>query len=100
LAFWSAPPRWRVHVMLVASYVFYASWSVLYAAMIFGLVVMNYVFGLVLGRTVQRRRVALAAFIAVDLAVLAVFKYFDFGASSIAGAPNLAFGTSWDPPLL
>ena len=56
IAFWSAPPRWRVHVMLVASYVFYASWSVPYAAMIFGLVVMNYAFGLTLGRTVDRRR--------------------------------------------
>ena len=38
IAFWSAPSHWRVHVLLVASYVFYASWSVPYAAMIFGLV--------------------------------------------------------------
>ena len=62
IAFWAAPSHWRVHVMLVASYVFYASWSVPYAAMIFGLVVMNYVFGLILGRATQRRKAVLAAF--------------------------------------
>src|SRR5438477_2939867 len=100
IAFWAAPSHWRVHVMLVASYVFYASWSVPYAAMIFGLVVMNYAFGLVLGRAVRRRRALLAAFVVADLAVLAVFKYSDFGASSIAGAANWALGLRWDPPLL
>src|SRR5947208_5917502 len=84
VAFWSAPSRWRVHVMLVASYVFYASWSVPYAAMIFGLVVMNYVFGLVLGRVMRRQRWLLAAFVAVDLGVLGLFKYLDFGLSSVS----------------
>jgi len=100
IAFWAAPSHWRVHVMLVASYVFYASWSVPYAAMIFGLVVMNYVFGLILGRATQRRKAVLAAFIGVDLAVLAIFKYFDFGLSSLAGGTNWLLGSSWNPPLL
>src|SRR5213592_3249957 len=90
VAFWSAPPRWRVHVMLVASYVFYASWSVPYAAMIFGLVVVNYVFGLILARAAQRRPL-LAAFIAFDVAVLGIFKYFDFFLTSAAGAANALF---------
>src|SRR5438105_5451667 len=100
IAFWSAPPRWRVHVMLAASYVFYASWSVPYAAMIFSLVVMNYVFGLVLGRAVERRGALVGVFVTVDLAVLALFKYFDFGISSVAGATNRILGTSWEPSLL
>lgn len=98
--FWAVPARWRVDLMLIASYVFYASWSVPYAAMIFGLVVMNYVFGVVLGAAVRRRRALLAAFIAADLAVLAVFKYLDFGLSSFAAASNTVFGTQLDPPLL
>jgi alginate O-acetyltransferase complex protein AlgI len=101
IAFWSAPSHWRVHVMLVASYVFYASWSVPYAAMIFGLVVMNYLFGIALGRTPlgQRGRV-LGAFVCIDLAVLGLFKYFDFGVSSITAGANWLFGLSLDPPLL
>src|SRR5438045_1102446 len=100
VAFWSVPARWRVHVMLVASYVFYASWSIPYAAMIFGLVVMNYGFGHVLSRAVRQRRALLTAFICIDLAVLALFKYLDFGLTAIAGGTNLLFGLSWDPPLL
>jgi alginate O-acetyltransferase complex protein AlgI len=100
MAFWSAPSRWRVHVMLVASYVFYASWSVPYAAMIFGLVVMNYAFGLALARPIQRRKALLAVFVGVDLVVLAIFKYFDFGLTSIASGANWLLGSSWEPPLL
>ncbi len=100
IAFWSAPPHWRVHVMLVASYLFYASWSVPYAALIFGLVVLNYAFGLLLGRASRRRGRLLAAFISADLLVLAIFKYFDFGISSVASGANWLFGLTLDPPLL
>ena len=96
--FWAAPVRHRVSVLLVASYVFYASWSVPYAAMVFGLVVANYLFGLALGRT-RHKRAFLGAFIAFDLGVLAVFKYVDFGLRSMAAGARL-FGVELDPPLL
>jgi alginate O-acetyltransferase complex protein AlgI len=98
--FWAMPANRRVDVMLVASYVFYATWSIPYAAMIFGLVVMNYVFGLLLGRAGRGRRVLLGAFVAVDLSVLVLFKYFDFGITSLAGVTNSLLGTQWQPPLL
>src|ERR671930_146093 len=54
--FWTVPTRHRVTVLLLASYAFYASWSAPYAAMVFGLVIVNYLFGLVLGRTRRHRR--------------------------------------------
>ena len=98
--FWVLPARRRVEWMLIASYVFYASWSIPYAAMIFGLVVVNYVFGLVLGRATHRRRPLLAAFIAFDLAVLGIFKYFDFFIGSVAGTANAVLGTELHPTLL
>ena len=98
-AFWLIPSR-RVEVMLVASYVFYASWSIPYAAMVFGLVVANYVFGVLLGRAIQRRRALLALFIGFDLAVLALFKYVDFGIRSFATGANALLGAQLDPPLL
>jgi D-alanyl-lipoteichoic acid acyltransferase DltB (MBOAT superfamily) len=100
VAFWAAPARRRLDVMLVASYVFYASWSLPYAAMIFGLVVANYLFGIVLGRATTRRRALLAAFIAIDLAVLGVFKYYDFFLTSVAGATNALLGADLRLPLL
>jgi len=98
--FWAAPVRRRLDVMLVSSYVFYASWSIPYAVMIFGLVVVNYVFGLLLGRSTQRRRALLGTFIAFDLAVLGIFKYFDFFITSATGAANTLFGADLHPHLL
>jgi len=98
--FWTFPARHRTTVLLVASYVFYASWSVPYAAMVFALVVVNYLFGLALGRTARDRRLVLAAFIAFDLAVLGVFKYFDFASLSLAVGAHTLFGLALDPPLL
>lgn len=97
--FWLAPGH-RVTVLLVASYLFYASWSIPYAAMIFGLVIANYLFGLLLGRATRRRGLLLAAFIAVDLGVLALFKYVDFGLRSLAAGANALLGAQLDPPLL
>lgn len=90
--FWAIPARRRVEWMLIASYVFYASWSIPYAAMIFGLVVVNYLFGLVLGRATSGRRPLLAAFVTFDLAVLGIFKYFDFFIGSVVGGANAVLG--------
>jgi alginate O-acetyltransferase complex protein AlgI len=98
--FWALPARRRLDWMLIASYVFYASWSLPYAAMIFGLVVVNYVFGIVLGRAeASRRRALLATFIVADLAVLGIFKYYDFFIGSVAGAANL-IGVELEPTFL
>jgi alginate O-acetyltransferase complex protein AlgI len=98
--FWAIPARRRLEWMLIASYVFYASWSIPYAAMIFGLVVVNYVFGLVLGRATTRRRALLGVFIALDLGVLGIFKYYDFFVGSVAGVANAVVGADLDPTLL
>jgi len=99
IVFWAVPKR-KVEALLVASYVFYASWSIPYAAMIFGLVVVNFLFGLALGRATRSRKLMLATFIAFDLCVLALFKYFDFAITSFATGTNALLGLQWDPPLL
>jgi len=98
IAFWCIRSR-RIEIMLVASYVFYASWSIPYAAMVFGLVVVNYLFGLALARA-RRHRLLLGAFIAFDLGVLAVFKYLDFGVASLATLANAVLGISLAPTVL
>jgi alginate O-acetyltransferase complex protein AlgI len=95
-----APAGWRIHLLLVASYVFYASWSPPYAVLMFGLAVANYVFGLAIGRTTSHRRLLLAVCIGADLAVLAQFKYWNFAADSAAWAFNSATGQGWQAPFL
>jgi alginate O-acetyltransferase complex protein AlgI len=100
LLFWLTPVRWRVELLLVASYVFYASWSPPFAGLMFALAVANYLFGLAVGRATRRRRLVLWACIIVDLLVLAFFKYWNFAADSWSFAVRSAIGVVWQPPLL
>lgn len=100
LLFWLAPVRWRVELLLVASYVFYASWSAPFAALMFALAVANYGFGLALGRATRHRRLILWGCIGADLGVLAFFKYWNFAADSASSLVRSAGGVAWEPPLL
>ena len=59
--YWLIPLRWRVDFLLLASYVFYATWSIPYAIILFGLAVANYLFGLAVGRATRRKGRVLSA---------------------------------------
>lgn len=98
--FWLAPARWRVDVLLVASYVFYASWSKKYAALMFLLTVMNYFFGLAVARAGRWRLLLLWLFLGVDLGALGIFKYWNFAAESLWAGLASAVGIRWRAPLL
>lgn len=98
--FWLTPARWRVDVLLVASYVFYASWSKKYAALMFLLVVMNYLFGLIVARASRRRLLLLWLFLGIDLGVLGIFKYWNFAVGSLSAGLTPAVGIWWRPPFL
>src|ERR1700687_4544746 len=97
--FWSLR-RWRLETLLVAAYVFYASWSVPYAALVFGMTAANYLFGLGIGRVQRRRRALLAGCIAFDLGLLGLFKYWDFAVGASWSFGHNLLGLSSDPPLL
>ena len=99
LLFWLTPTRWRVELLLVASYVFYATWSVPFAAMMFGLAVLNYLFGRAVGRATRCKRLVLAGAIVGNLLVLGFFKYWNFGLDSANWALS-ALGIAWQPPFL
>jgi alginate O-acetyltransferase complex protein AlgI len=96
--YWLVPARWRLDVLLVASYVFYANWSKSYAGLMFVLTVLNYLFGLALARS-ARRRLLLVAFVAVDLGVLGIFKYWNFAAHNV-DAGLAAAGLAWRVPVV
>ncbi len=100
LLFWLTPARWRVELLLVASYIFYATWSPPYAALMFVLAVANYLFGLAVGRATRRKRLVLWGCVGADLAVLGFFKYWNFAAESASVAVGSATGAAWDPPFL
>jgi alginate O-acetyltransferase complex protein AlgI len=83
--YWVLPRAWRLHFLVVASYVFYATWSVPYAAMMFGLVVFNWGAAVLALRSTVGRNAIIGVAIVFDLAVLALFKYLDFFAESATG---------------
>jgi alginate O-acetyltransferase complex protein AlgI len=92
-AYFVAPRAWRNGVLLVASLAFYAWGEAPYLLLILGSVAFNYAIGGAIARNedAQRRKRWLAAGVAGNLAVLAVFKYANFAVANVnALAPILA----------
>ena len=77
-------PTARKGVLVAASYVFYGYWDWHFCFLLLASALVNYAAGMLLERTGQpwRRRIATLA-VAANLAVLGVFKYFDFFVASL-----------------
>lgn len=82
-------------VLLVASYLFYACWDARFVLLLAAATLGSYLFGLWIDRSsgIARRRAVTCAIVA-NLATLAVFKYFDFFAGTLAAL------TGWPPQSL
>ena len=76
-----APAKWRNGLLLVASYVFYASWGTHFCVLLLGLTVLVYAAGLLLGQ--KKRRWLFWLGLGGTLGALLVYKYLDFGLYSI-----------------
>ncbi len=79
--FYAMPKKFRQPWLLVVSYYFYMGWNAKYALLILASTVVTYVGGIVLERLGDDKRkkiFALSACIAVNLGILAFFKYFYF----------------------
>jgi len=84
----------RKWLILFASYYFYGSWNWRFAAMLFVLSTADWYFGLRLSQSAspRARKAFVTASVAMNLSVLAFFKYFGFFVSSavtMAGAMHL-----------
>lgn len=84
------PARWRTLVILTGSYLFYAWWRVDFALVFAGSSLLAIVAGRLIGvwreSRPERARIALYAGVTVQLALLAYFKYADFGIASLNSA--------------
>lgn len=94
MLFWAAPNRFRLPLLLVASYVFYASWMPIFLLLVVGLTIFNYIFGKVLSTQVKHRKLLFGIGIATNLMVLGVFKYANFALDSVGKVVQLATGHS------
>ncbi len=78
--YWLVPRQLKAIVLLVASYVFYMSWSKICGVLLIGMTVATYLLGLLLARLQSKtyRRLVLIGGITLNLGLLALFKYTNF----------------------
>ena len=94
----------RLLMLLVASYLFYASWNPSYLLLIVLSSMIDYTIGLGLDKAEKpgTRKALLIASIVVNLGVLAIFKYFNFFLTNIDAALGYSGmeATGWRLDLL
>jgi alginate O-acetyltransferase complex protein AlgI len=91
----------RKIILLVASYYFYMCWSTRYIFVIWAITLIDYAAGLQIEKAaaLNRRQLFLGISLFCNLALLVIFKYFNFLTGSLHGAAHM-FGLRYDPPLL
>ena len=73
--------KWRNGLLLLASYLFYASWGKRWCVLLLGITILVYVLGLLLER--KRRKYLFLLGLLGTLGALLAFKYLDFGLYSL-----------------
>jgi alginate O-acetyltransferase complex protein AlgI len=88
-------------ILLIASYYFYMCWSTRYIFVIWAITLIDFVAGLQIEKTelAGRRKLFLGLSLFCNLALLVIFKYFNFLTGSVHSAAHL-FGLRYDQPLL
>ena len=78
--YWRLPHRYRIGLLLIASYYFYMSWSVKYVALILFTTIVSYASALLITKThsLRAKKAILIVSLVACLGVLFVFKYFNF----------------------
>lgn len=85
---YALPRPARKYLLLIASYVFYASWNVAFLPLLAGITLVDYGCAIWVerARTPGSRRAFMIVSVAVNLGFLAFFKYFNFAATLLAQA--------------
>lgn len=96
--YWFLPHKFRVPLLLVASYVFYMSWKPVYGLLILGLTLANF-FLVPLIPQAKNKKLMVSIVAAVNLVTLGVFKYAGFVLGSVKDGLSLA-SISWREPHL
>ena len=85
--YYLTPTRFRVFFLILASLSFYSWWSLSHLTLLLGSILLNYLISLLIAGT-RWRGVWLTAGIALNLLLLAIFKYADFVILSINHLPT------------
>lgn len=91
------PHRLRPAHLLLCSCFFYAAWIPAYLLILLGIIIFDYVAGLLIAPASGRlRRFLLIASLLANVSLLAVFKYFDFASENFS---RLASFIHWNYPV-
>jgi alginate O-acetyltransferase complex protein AlgI len=99
LLYWLTPHRFRVPLLLVASYVFYMSWRPIYGILIFGLTLANFLLVPFIAKATEKKKLVLGLTVALNLVVLGIFKYAYFTIDAVKTGLGMA-GIDWKEPHL
>lgn len=83
-----AAPDWRLPLLVVLSFVFYGWWDIRFVPLLAGSILANWLIARAFGRSPIRWLIPAA--IAGNLAILGLFKYFDFFARLTSLIPGVA----------
>lgn len=97
--YFTLPPRWRMLLLLVASYYFYMAWRAEYLLLLIFSTLFDYIVGLRMEsiQAPKLRRLLLVASLSVNLGLLFIFKYFNFFSDSARVVLN-QFNIFYDTP--
>lgn len=98
LFFWCSA-RGQKFLLLLGSYYFCGSQNWLFAALLFGSTLMNHVSATIIDSSPKWCRTAMWGGIAANVALLGVFKYFNFFSTSFSEGLG-AFGVHYSPAIL
>ena len=95
--YYLVPPKARNIVLLLFSLVFYGWGEPVYVFLMIATITVDYICGYIIGRDLdskpKRAKVTLIVSIVINLALLGVFKYYDF----FAGTLNSLLGREFSP---
>jgi alginate O-acetyltransferase complex protein AlgI len=89
--FWVLPKKFRLPMLLVASYYFYMCFIPQFILLILPLTLFNFIFGRVLEKDRTNNKL-LSIGVGINLLVLAIFKYANFFADSFSNVVGLSTG--------
>ncbi|MBC7998722.1 MAG: MBOAT family protein, partial [Leptolyngbya sp.] len=99
ILYWTLPHRFRVPMLLIASYLFYMSWNSTLVLLIIAMTVFNYFLGDVLSRATSHKKLVFGIGIVANLACLSYFKYSNFFVNSANGLLHLVGAPTYSVTL-
>ncbi len=89
--YWGLPHKFRIGLLLIASYYFYMSWNVKYIVLILFTTIVSYSAALFIAKTdsLRTKKCILTLSLVACLGVLFVFKYFNFFTGAVADFLNM-----------